>query len=61
MDDSARESILITGASRGIGRAITLKLAASGYDVTIHYVNSVAEAEALAEELGGQFAQRTLP
>ncbi|WP_228054701.1 SDR family oxidoreductase [Gloeocapsopsis crepidinum] len=35
---------LITGSSRGIGRAIALKLAAHGVNVAIHYYNNEAAA-----------------
>jgi NAD(P)-dependent dehydrogenase (short-subunit alcohol dehydrogenase family) len=48
---------LITGAGRRIGRAIALELAQFGWAVAIHYRNSAAEAEALAQEIhlgGGQ-------
>jgi enoyl-[acyl-carrier protein] reductase III len=38
---------LVTGASRGIGRAIALKLAAAGCDVAVNYVNSHDEADAV--------------
>jgi enoyl-[acyl-carrier protein] reductase III len=41
------KSALITGGARGIGRAIALKLAAAGCDVTILYHNSHEEAEAV--------------
>jgi len=47
---------LITGASRGIGRGIALKLAANGINVAIHYYrNEAAANETLAEvrKLGG--------
>lgn len=44
---------LITGASRGIGRACAVALKQAGYDVIINYRNSEAEALALAASLGG--------
>lgn len=44
---------LVTGASRGIGRAVALKLAAAGCDVAANYYNSAAEAEALCAEIRG--------
>jgi enoyl-[acyl-carrier protein] reductase III len=43
----------VTGGSRGIGRAIAKKLALSGSDVAVNYVNSHDEAEALCEEIRG--------
>ncbi len=44
--------MLVTGSSRGIGRAIALQLSAEGWDIAIHY--SVAESE--AQSLKGQIA-----
>jgi enoyl-[acyl-carrier protein] reductase III len=42
---------LVTGASRGIGRAIAHKLASAGCDVAVNYYNSADEAEALCAEI----------
>ena len=42
---------LVTGAARGIGRAIALKLAAEGCDVAANYYNSADEAETLCAEI----------
>jgi enoyl-[acyl-carrier protein] reductase III len=44
---------LVTGASRGIGRAIAQKLASTGCDVAVNYYNSADEAEALCAEIRG--------
>src|SRR5262250_1669401 len=42
---------LVTGASRGIGRAIARKLASAGCDLAVNYYNSHDEAQALCAEL----------
>ncbi len=42
---------LVTGASRGIGRAIALELAGRGASVAVNYESSKARAESLAEEI----------
>lgn len=42
---------LVTGGARRLGRAITLALAAAGFDVAIHMRSAHAEAEALAAEI----------
>jgi len=42
---------LITGASRGIGKAIALALAAEGADIAVNYRKESAAAEAIAEEI----------
>ena len=42
---------LVTGASRGIGRAIALELGRSGYDVAVNYNRSKESAESLCEEI----------
>jgi enoyl-[acyl-carrier protein] reductase III len=44
---------LVTGASRGIGRAIAQKLASTGCDVAVNYYNSADEAEAVCAEIRG--------
>jgi 3-oxoacyl-[acyl-carrier protein] reductase len=48
---------LVTGASRGIGRAIAIELAAGGAAVVIGYRTGKDEADALAAELGGRAVQ----
>jgi len=42
---------LITGGSRGIGRACAIELAKAGYDVVINYVGNVEAAENTVREL----------
>jgi 3-oxoacyl-[acyl-carrier protein] reductase len=48
---------LVTGGSRGIGRAIALELAGAGADVTVGYRSGVEEAEAVAQQAGGRAVQ----
>ena len=45
---------LITGGSRGIGRAIAVKLSQEGYHVLINYASNEAEAQRTLEQCGGQ-------
>ncbi|MCL1143509.1 3-ketoacyl-ACP reductase FabG2 [Shewanella gaetbuli] len=43
--------VLVTGSSRGIGKAIAVKLAASGYDIAMHYHSNVDAANNTKAEL----------
>lgn len=45
------KSVLVTGSSRGIGKAIALYLAGKGYDVIVHCRSRRAEADVVAEEI----------
>ena len=47
------KNALVTGASRGIGRAIAAELANAGASVVFSYRTGAAEAETLAGEIGG--------
>lgn len=51
------KTALVTGASRGIGRAIAAELARAGAQVVIGYRSGQVEAEALAAEIGGRAVQ----
>ncbi len=51
MSDLANKTALVTGASRGIGRATAHALAVAGARVIVHYGNASKEAEALVAEI----------
>lgn len=46
-----KKTVLVTGGSRGIGKACALELAKAGYDVLINYVGNTEAAEKTVEEL----------
>ena len=57
MTSSPTQTALITGASRGIGRAIALQLARHGFAVVVNYAGNTAKAEGVVHEItsaGGQ-------
>jgi 3-oxoacyl-[acyl-carrier protein] reductase len=53
----AGRTALVTGASRGIGRAIATELAEAGASVVVGYRTGRDEAESLAAEVGGRAVQ----
>lgn len=44
-------TVMITGSSRGIGKAIALRLARSGFDIAVHCRSRYAEAKEVAEQI----------
>lgn len=48
------KNILLTGASRGIGKAAAEALADSGARIAVHYNNNQQEAEELASQIGNK-------
>ncbi|MEI9925162.1 MAG: SDR family oxidoreductase [Bradyrhizobium sp.] len=53
MTNLTNKIALVTGASRGIGRATARALAAAGARVIVHYGNAAGEAESLVAEIRG--------
>ena len=51
------KNALVTGASRGIGRAIAVELARAGASVAVSFRTGSDEAEVLAAEIGGRAIQ----
>ena len=58
--DLSGKVALVTGGSRGIGRAISLALAAHGAKVAINYASNAAAAEETARTIGGASEAITL-
>lgn len=45
------QTVLVTGSSSGIGRAIALRLARSGHDIVVHCRESVGKAQSVASDI----------
>jgi len=52
--------VLVTGSSRGIGKATIIEFASRGYDVVINYVDNHAEAKKTEDEIKSKYNVKTL-
>ncbi|KAF9924769.1 hypothetical protein BGZ67_009092 [Mortierella alpina] len=48
---NSRRVAIVTGASRGIGRGIALRLAKDGFNVVVNYQSSAAKAQEIVDEI----------
>ncbi|MCR2823016.1 SDR family NAD(P)-dependent oxidoreductase [Lederbergia panacisoli] len=54
------KTVLVTGASRGIGKGIALKMASHGYDVAITYRSEKEEAEEVAHSIEKDYGRKCI-
>ncbi len=54
MDLSTQKIAIVTGASRGIGRAIAKRLSLDGFAVVVNYAHNREKAEAVVREIHGE-------
>jgi 3-oxoacyl-[acyl-carrier protein] reductase len=52
-----KRTVLVTGSSRGLGRAMALEFGRRGYRVAVHYASSAEAAEAVAAEISALGAE----
>lgn len=60
MPSSSPRTVLVTGASRGIGRAIALRLAEDGFDIAVHCRSQREQAEAVMDAITAHGRQARL-
>ena len=60
MNESYNKTVLITGASRGIGAATARIFAKNKYNVIINCLNNIEKANQLAQELEREYSIKTL-
>ena len=57
MTGDSTKSVIVTGASRGIGRAVAIRLARDGFAVAVNYAGNSSKANEVLAEIkaaGGQ-------
>ena len=57
MTHALPKSVIVTGASRGIGRAVAKRLAGDGFAVAVNYVGNATKAEEVVTEIKSQGGQ----